>query len=358
MTSYNTDNAIKFKDLVITTMTQVNMIQGSIDIMSAFHLLPITKMILKNNRDSLKCKLPLCETRGAILSMRHKKMVRGIIRNTNEFFFKNSITLDISTAVKNISLKISPNTIQLCGACSRQNGIEAATYIIDYLIDIKKQVDYIENHLDSYNECIAWLNEAKGVPHIKIVYEEFPTKNLIYRIRHEVPDYLINFHHIPLHLDHQIMTFLISLSTDMTYHSDFMNKINNILKFKPVYEGDLAIYKTNEVMVNYNYNLGFRVNRDRLNELIDGKNGLYSHYDNALVNSVTVELPYDTLLDYTSKKLKRGISHHTFLIYGSGAVTQSGPCSSSQPGRCSTIMEEAFNTFMSTIMEIKDEIML
>ena len=350
---------IKFNDLVITTMTQVNMIQGNIDIMSAFHLLPITKMILKHNRDSLKCKLPLCETKGAILSMRHKKMVRGIIRNTNEFFFKNSITLDISTAIKNISLKISPNTIQLCGAASRENGIEAASYIIDYLKNIKIQVDYIKEHPDEYNECLTWLDNAKGYPQIKTVYEEFPTKTMIYRIRHDLQDYLLNFSHVPLHLDQNIMTFLISLSTDMTYHSDYMNKIKNILKFKPVYDGDLAIYKTNEVMVNYNYNLGFRVNRDRLNELIDGKNGLYSHYDNALVNSVTVELPYDTLLDYTSRKVKRHrISHHTFLIYGSGAVTQSGPCSSSQPGRCSTIMEEAFKIFISTIMEIKDEIML
>ena len=47
-----------------------------------------------------------------------------------------------------------------------------------------------------------------------------------------------------------------------------------------------------------------------------------------------------------------------FLIYGSGAVTQSGPCSSTQPGKCSTIMEEAFNIFMSTIQELKEEIQL
>ena len=353
-------STIPFKDLKITTCTIVHIIQGSIDIVSAFHLLPITKMNLPHHRNVVKCKLPLCETRGAILSMRHKSMIRGIIRNTNEFFFKNSITLDISTAIKNISLKLSPNTIQLCGASSRENGIEAATYIVDYLKQIKLDIEYIKNNIHSYHECLDWLENAKGEAHNKTVYEEIVCENMILRIRHDLEDYLLNFNFIPLHLDQQILKFLLSLSIDMTYHSDYMNKIKNILKFNPVYaENELLISKTNEVMVNYNYNLGFRVNRDKLNVLIDGKNGLYSHYDNALVNSVTVELPYDTILDYTAKKTKRHkIAHHTFLIYGSGAVTQSGPCSSTQPGKCSTIMEEAFNIFMSTIMELKEEIQL
>ncbi len=352
-------STISFKDLKITTCTIVHIIQGTIDIVSAFHLLPITKMNLTHHRDVIKCKLPLCETKGAILSMRHISMIRGIIRNTNPHFFKNSITLDISTAIKNISLKLSPNTIQLCGASSRENGIEAATYIVDYLKQIKLDIEYIHHHMDEYASCLDWLENAKGEPYYKTVYEEFVCDNMILKIRHDVEDYLLNFNHIPLHLDSQIINFLLSLSADMTYHSDYMNKIKNVLKFKPVYaEDNLSIFKTNEVMVNYNYNLGFRVNRDKLNELIDGKNGLYSHYDNALVNSVTVELPYDTILDYTAKKLKSKVSHHTFLIYGSGAVTQSGPCSSTQPGKCSTIMEDAFNIFMSTIMALKEEIML
>ncbi len=349
---------IKFEDLKITTMTCVFLLNGTIDIMSAFHLLPVTKMILKKNRDTLKCKLPLCEKRGAILSIRHKNMIRGIVRNTNEHFFKNSITLDISTSTKNISLKISPTTIQLCGASSRDNGLEAASYIIDYLKDIKDNINYINNNINKYNDCIEWLEEQKGLPQDKFYYEHFTCGTVPFRIKYTKPDYLIDFNQSPIYLDSIILTFLKTLSTDMTYHSDYMNKIKNILKFNLVYDGDLYIDKTNEVMVNYNYNLGFKVNRDRLNELIDGRNGLYSHYDNALVNSVTVELPYDTILDYTAKKTKKEIPHHTFLIYGSGAVTQSGPCSASQPGQCSSLMKDAFHIFMSTIMEIKDEIML
>ena len=173
---------VKFKDLNITTMTCVNILQGSINMMSAFHLLPITKVILDQNKNTLKCKLPLCPIPGAILSMRYKKMVRGIIRNTNEFFFKNSITLDISTVSKNISLKISPGTIQLCGASSRANGLEAASYIINYLIDIKAQINYIADHMDQYNECLAWLEKTKGPQHNKIVYEEIPTPSIVFHI--------------------------------------------------------------------------------------------------------------------------------------------------------------------------------
>lgn len=351
----------EFKNLKITTMTIIAEINGDIGIKPSFHLLPITKISLKHHRESKKCNLPL-STPGAILSMRYKEknieMVRGIIRNDKKSF-KNSITLDISTKYKNLSLKISPNTIQLCGAPSREVAAEATNYIINHLKNIKDNLQYIKNNIDDYYKCIEWLKiYAKGLENEKIVIESIKCKNVIINLENSVVDNIINTPTPPNDINNKIITFLYTLTEDLFYYSDFINKISHINNFGNIYEEELNIDKINEVMVNYNYNLGFKVNRDKLNQLIDGRNGLYSHYDSSLVYCVTVELPYEQILDYTAKKIKKEIPHHTFLIYSSGAVTQSGPCSSTQPGRGSTIMEEAYNIFINTINEIKDEIML
>lgn len=351
--------SIQFKDLKITTMTLVFELAGVINIRSAFHLLPITKIAIKNHRESKKCDLPV-STPGAILSMRYKEngqeMVRGIIRNDKKSF-KNSITLDISTKIKNLNLKISPNTIQLCGAPSRQVGLEATVYIIEHLNHIKENIDYINDHYDEYLECMSWIKmNTIGLVKDKPFVTTVKCRNMTVMIHDKVSDHGIK---LPEHeLNPVIMKFLYSLAEDIFYHSDYINKISHLKYFDMIFQENLMINKINEVMVNYNFNLGFKVNRSILNDLIDGRNGFYSNYDSSLVHCVTVELPYEKKLEFTAKKIKKKIPHHTFLIYNSGAVTMSGCCSEIQEGKTTSIMEDAFNLFIDTINEIKDDIIL
>lgn len=345
-------SSIQFKDLKITTMTLIFKLEGMIDIRSAFHLLPITKIAFKKHRESKKCDLPVSPIPGAILSMRYKEnkkeLVRGIIRNDKKSF-KNSITLDISTKIKNISLKISRNTIQLCGAPSKAVGTEATMYIIEHLTNIKDCIDYINKNVSKYNDCVEWLKlNAKGAVSKKIISEKIVCKNYIINIQDEIVDHAIKLSTPPSYLDGKIMKFLTTYAEDLFYYSDFINKISNIRKFNTIYRDNLSIQQINEVMVNYNYNLGYKVNRLVLNELIDGRNGLYSHYDPNLVHCVTVELPYEPL--EVSEKKKKSKSSITFLLYHSGSITMSGANYH--------IMERAFNVFMDTIEEIKEEIML
>jgi hypothetical protein len=354
--------SIQFKDLKITTMTLVFLLNGTIDIRSTFHLLPITKVLLKQHRESKKCELPVSSTPGAILSMRYKEndreMVRGIVKN-NKKSFKNSITLDISTTIKNLSLKISPTTIQLCGAPSRAAGTEATYYIIEHLKNINDTINYIHENPDLFEACLEWMKvNSKGPVKEKIFYQRIQCRNVIINVQDKILDNNIIIPSIPEYLDSKIMKFLCQFTEDMFYYGDYISKISYIQKFPNVFKDDLSINKINEVMVNYNYNLGFKVNRDLLNKLIDGRNGLYSHYDSAFVHCVTIELPYDPIPDYTAKKQKKEIPHHTFLVYYSGACTQSGPCSALQPGKAGGLMEEAFNIFIKTIDEIKDQIKL
>lgn len=350
---------IDYKKLNITTMTIVMKLQGTININSTFHLLPITRVDIKPKPNTMKFKLPVAK-QGNILSMRYRNMTRGIVKSTSNKYFKNSITLDVSTSNKNISMKISPNTLQMCGASSRQNGTEAAMDIINKLYHINDNLGYIKTHTNNYHQAIAWLKEnCRGTMTVKTVIAERHFKNITLCYPKNLDDFtIISTIECPIMLDHYIMDFLISLQADMTYYYDYINKLEHLHMFQDACTSDLILSEINEVMVNYNFNLGFEVNRDALNRLIDGRNGLYSHYDNALVTCVTIELPHEHPLEYKAKKHKKGIPHHTFLVYRSGSVTQSGPCSLHQPGKCSSMMENAFLIFKKSINEIKQDIII
>jgi hypothetical protein len=350
MLNFDTDDSkqnnklLSFDDLSITTMTMVFILNGKVDVESAFHLLPIT-LIETKAKNSLKYKLPKHDIPGSIISMNFRGMTRGIIRNRKKFF-KNSIGMDISTTLKNINLKLSPEKIQLCGAVSKENGIEAVKLVLQHLNHIKCYISQL-NQL-SYNNIVNNLSTWTGQEIKKHTIETIVNKDGTIYIHKDIDDYKIQPYD-NLNLNNDLSHYIKSLTTDLTYHSDYMNKMRNLLCFKEVYQHDtMDISLINEVMVNYNYNLGFQVNRDMLNCLIDGKNGFISHYDNALVNNVTIELPYEEKYHYNKKKNK--IPHHTFLVYCSGAVTQSGPNS--------YLMRIVFNLFMNTIHEIKDQIML
>lgn len=348
---------IDFKSLNITTMTIIMKLQSTININSTFHLLPITHIEIKPKPNTLKFKLPVAQ-RGNILSMRYRNMTRGIVKSTSEKYFKNSITLDVSTSNNNISMKISPNTLQMCGASSRQNGIEAADDIIKKLYYINDRLEYIKTNTDDYHYAVEWLKaHCQGTMTVKTVIIERHFKNITLCYPKKLDDFtILPTTEYPTMFDTQIMNFLISLQADMTYYYDYINKVEHLHMFQYTCTSNLALSQINEVMVNYNFNLGFEVNRDALNRLIDGKNGLYSHYDNALVTCVTIELPYQHPVEYKAKKHKKGIPHHTFLVYRSGSVTQSGPCSWHQPGKCASMMENAFLIFKQSINEIKQDI--
>lgn len=341
LSNYNHDN------LKITTMTMIFLLETHINIKDAFYLLPIEKVNFQSNKKQAKIKLPLCN-RGSILSMKYPDVTRGIIRNTK--FFKNAVSIVISTTIKNINVKLIPNKLQLCGATSLENGIEAASLILNHLHQIKKYIEYLRANQNEFQNMLQWIyNHMKGTNIVKsfsklVKYDNGYVLNII----NEMDDFtIINPTIIPHEFHPDAMQYMISLASDQNYFNDYYNKIRNLLNFNILYETeDIKIINMYEAMVNYNYNLGYKINRDKLHLLIDGVNGFSSNYDNALVNNVTIELQYEC--NFMIKKNTK-VPHHTFLVYHSGAVTQSGPNIK--------LCKEAYILFMKTIEPIKDEIM-
>lgn len=332
-----------FEELNVTTMTLVMALEGGVNTELAFHLLPITRISIQQTRESSKCKLPHCKIPGAILSMRHRGKVRGVIRSKSDPF-KNAVTIDISTTRKNISLKLSAFSIQMCGASSREDGIEAATHILNHLKYIQYLLDKMQDNPNATMEIINWVKEhTKGNIIEKPFCETVQFTNVEMKIYRPITDNTIIKPQImiPDNLDKEITMFILYMTEDFIYHSDMCKKLDFIPNIKTIINEPLELKHVDEAMVNYNYSLGFEVDRANLNQLIDGKNGFISRYNNALVNSVTIELPYELPSGTTIKRRKNKIPHHTFLVYRSGSVTQSGP-----GGK---LMRDAYYLFMHTI---------
>lgn len=347
-------NITPFEELPVTTMTMIMSLSNWVNTECAFHLLPITRIAISQTRESSKCKLPHCAIPGSILSMRYRCNVRGVIRSKSDSF-KNAVTIDISTKRKNISLKLSPFSIQMCGASSRADGVEAATHVLNHLKRVQGLLNKIQEDIPAALEVIKWVKEnTKGDATEKPNWcvsgnkhgDEDQSNHLTLRIYRPTQDYSIikpkNL--IPDNLDGEIAMFILSMTDDFMYHSDMCSKLDFIPSITTIIEEPLELKHVDEAMVNYNYSLGFEVDRASLNHLIDGQNGFISRYNNALANSVTIELPYDPPEGTAIKRRKNKVPHHTFLVYRSGSVTQSGPGGQ--------LMRDAYYLFMNTISQL------
>ncbi|CAH6419401.1 Hypothetical protein HVR_LOCUS606 [uncultured virus] len=338
---------IPYEDLVVTTMTMIMALSNGVNTEAAFHLLPITRIAIQQTRESSKCKLPHCIIPGSILSMRYRGNTRGVIRSNSDPF-KNAVTIDISTRKKNISLKLSSFSIQMCGASSREDGIEAATHVLNHLKRIQHILYRIQSDPVRSLAAIEWVkNNTRGAPAEKPYWDMRHFTNVILRIYRPIPDHSITkpMSLIPTDLDQEITVFLLSLCDDFLYHSDLCRKLDFIPNIHTIIDEPLELKHVDEAMVNYNYSLGFEVDRANLNQYIDGANGFIARYNNALATCVTIELPYEPPLGTVIKRRKNKIPHHTFLVYRSGSITQSGPGGG--------LMRDAYYLFMYTIAQLR-----
>jgi hypothetical protein len=318
----------RFEDLPVSTMTLVYPLEGVVDIGMAFNLLPITLLALTaKTRQSKKYKPEHCAVPGAILSLRYRGLTRGLIRSSSSKYFKNSVTLDISTERKNVNIKLSPETIHMCGACSEENGNEAVKLLLENLQSIQNMLDWIQHNQEEACAVIRWIKTfSKGQSVTRNVSTMFSAQPLI-ELEEETIDHEIvtpcNWSVCPG--NKQLAYYLLNYALDFVYHSDYCEKLDWVLQYSKIMTDNMRAGPVNKAMVNRNYWLGFHVNRYMLSVAMDGYDGFFASYDNAMDFHVRVELPYVPVKSEWNIMRKRNKARHTFLIYQSGKVTQSGP---------------------------------
>lgn len=363
---------ISFENLKVTTMTLVIPLVGSINLNSAFGLFKITRVNLPQpKRQTQKYKIPYCAEPGSILSLRYKGCTRGIIRSVSSDHFKHSITIDIATKEKNVSVKLSSMGMQICGATSVSQGEEAARYIIQQLIEVQDHLDFIHQHPEKAAKVLKWIKEnTQGEITYRITAENDSTeledrceqlscekvgseKETPYEKERKTPpmpkieaDATINLpEKIPDDFPKELVDFLLQKAQDFIFHSDFCAEIDWIYSIEKVATRPLEIERVQKAMVNYNYDLGFSINRIELARKINGLNGFYARYSNSAEHNVTIELPYQVPEEHKNLRRKNKKPCHTFLIYKSGLVTQSGPGEE--------LMKDAYYQFNKTINSIR-----
>lgn len=292
---------IEFKEYDCTTMTvTVPLNTKSQNLHAIFILLPTTKYTIPEGT-KLQCKggkivypkywkAPNGEItiipRGEIISARYGKETKGIVRSKSNAF-PTSITFDISTSLRPVSLKFS-QTIKLTGPPNFKIVDEAVTDIIYKIKDLQEKVIFLKNNLEDIFNVID------------------------------------NFDSIDSHTETQsIIRDIICSSgydSDLQYFRNLTDKF--IRNFDGVlYDGLLVHENYHSEMINISFELGFIVHQKNMVEIFN--NTIFIPYHTTARNNSTVKITYNTL-----KKNRKGETvpgTHTFKINKSGNVTFSGP---------------------------------
>lgn len=405
---------VDFKYIPVTTITLVVTLNAEINRILAFSILPITRINLpEQKRRSKKYKLPPHDVPGCILSMRFNGITRGIIRSNQDSYLKNSISIDISVKDKNINIKLSGHKIHMCGAKSLEQGWETAQYIVDHLVEVQAELDYMNEDDEMKTNTLEWIkNIIKGEPVKKPIYKyeqivyskddqiniknkkkqqaELLTKlvdigistsnSKVYNRSQMTLAELINLEHEPEvekskhdneivltrrvlveelddhslvypetfdeDVDERIAKFLLRQFADYQYYSELIQELEWITNQAELYEEVPRIVKVQKAMVNYNYDLGFDINRGELTRRIHKFGEFSAIYNNMAGHNVTISLPYKEHGDDVCRKKDTKLIK--FIVYHSGKVTQSGPSED--------LNEEAYNKFIEAIDIIRPHI--
>jgi hypothetical protein len=389
--------------LKVTTMTLIFQLDCKIDLNKIFFLIPITKIPYELvSKARIRYKIPHYNKIGSILSMRYRGMTRGILRTTSGKHFKNSITLDLSLKEKNVNIKLCNSKtrlmgskMQMCGAKSLEQGMEGAQEILKKIDHIQKILDRVESDASLKQRCITHL-ESSISETSEPLWKYTPSKttfipnHVLEKIQEDIQWKLGTLSATKQNLDTMMKEYIQKYSEvkplgnwlkesltilrnlkyqepdeeqkkelDMEYiglflqeyeeiHSleKFLDKVDFLKNIGKLYEGELKITEVNKAMVNFNYSLGGPIDRFQLMKHFNGKGSFFSHFDNSTEHYVTIELPY--VMKDPSKKKKSKKPCHTFLIYQSGLVTQSGPDED--------MMKEAYLEFMRVYDSVRDQV--
>jgi TATA-box binding protein (TBP) (component of TFIID and TFIIIB) len=293
-----------FDTLPPTTMTYVVNLSGHIDLEAVYELFPIANVQLKSTRKNVKnIKIPHFRGKeGSIYRINYRNNTRGIVKSDSKKFFKNSVLLDLGLVDKNVAVKISNTTFHITGVKEISNLTETIGYLMKYLREIQENLDYMKEHPEEVTIIDNWvLKNLKG------------DNNAL----NSMPNVTEN-------LDLKILNFLTSYLPEFTNFDDYYTVFQWIIKGQTLIT-DLEVLDSKLIMTNYNYDLGFLINRDELAERLKNETDFTVIYDNSETYYIKVEYAYIRDETFSRIRKKPKTPKHTILIYKSGRVTQSGP---------------------------------
>jgi len=388
-----------FEQLKITTVTVLLKLSGIVNNLPCVNIsLPIVEIPECDKKKSYSklAEIPHAPERaGGIVGCVFQEESIGIKRSRKKVF-KNCVSMDMQSNVKNINIKLSKRKIHLVGASSHEDGIHSGMNLV-------KHLNYIQSILTMINNGT--------ISQFKVAYTLLFFKNLIKgdKIKvHKVSEILknkqcgleifitevFNLHEIiknfdigeiPEHVSQELLKFFILKLGGIEYYETFLDYVDRIIATKEIISDSLTIIKSKLIMVNFNFKLNFIVNRVKLS-LHMRRIGFFSQFDPTSSYSAAIYIPYfedkglenleslpeeyyeefmndieddvdeENIMDPykdddvaiskpIKNKKKNKVKKITFLVYKEGSVTMSGPGGS--------IMKEAYNKFMEAVNSLR-----
>ena len=341
---------------------RINTIVMAINFCSRFNLENMYELlpcvIIQNHEHKKSKKVPYFGIPNCIVSCQMEKKQRGV-RNVRGF--KNSLCLDFQSHFKNIHIKITTaNKLNISGIKSFEMGLEAASSCLKLICQIEDiwKPFYILQHKDRLEICKIALD--------LLIYEEtllmFDDQRVIEKIKNLPEEYQPYL---------GIIQQIISFSYEHPSVSQFIDKINRLLKIQPMqysifHDGiNLSVYSTRIYNAVYKYKYPFPIflqdmayslfqknyavsyqnftNGKELKIIIPVEENIPSPSD-LTVDEVSTDVSEDSGISDLNVSKNKKIPVYKFRINTNGSVTQNAP----------TMIEKAFEKFKTLQKDIID----
>jgi hypothetical protein len=332
---------VPFHEHQVGVMTVVMNMAGRIDIHAAHLVLPKTPaVILPSRRVAKKRNVAHNSPPGCILGTRDEYDVDGIMPKDGKSF-EHTVDIFLSVREKNVMLKLLPTGLHAPGMKSEEMALEASSYVLQQLTLAQKYLDYLIQHPQEAREVADWyIAHSRG----RNLWEgsQVVDYGRILPAEQDVPaPYLY------------LVAFYARQTLRYSRHSDLVAKLQWLLQgvqllqaeeqvlpvapyslrssallrtplAQPLAVGVVRVVDVTYAMINYNYHLGFTIDRCRLASVMHNKEGFMATYDPSIMTTVQIEkiCLINGQITHTRKGKIRVIS---FTVKGNGAVTQSGP---------------------------------
>lgn len=365
---------IPYAERPISTMVQIATFEGSLNLAIVFEMLPITlTQVTKKIRSKKKFQLEWHPVPGSILNSSYEDQHVGVVNSTKKPM-KYSIALVMSISDKNITCKLYNNKLHMSGCKSLDHGRETVWHILNHLSRIKRILDWINANRETAQSVINMVSDAV-LDEAQVYTEEKVFDGTQYILSSEYPGIIQGPPVLPRELQPvpadqvEFVDYLLFMRQRFVNHVLLKRKYNSLLDIahavattNPMVTGSFECKNIVSNMMNHNYSLGFKVNREALNSIINGEHGFTSSFIHEMHPAVQIGLGYDTALrtgvtldgkivhiPWTNSKKKKKEDHrHTFTVWYTGQVTQSGP----EPALC----REAYLLFMKIITDYEEMI--
>jgi len=285
----------EFSDIKISTQTIIAVSNLVFDLNLLYNYLPVTEYTVVKRKRGRKKKVEIVDPNknipvGSIISVQNKTNVRGAVlkkKKESKTYFLNSVTVIVTLEDdKMINVKVSKyGKFQITGCKKKEHFINCIRYIF---ANVKKAESYI-------GEKIYTMKNNEAEP------------RMVFNIVMKNIDFKVGFS-----IQRDKLDTFMSMNTDFTSH----------------YEGSITTGVNIKLQSEHPY-------EPNLNQLIIKTDSEYE----------IVSVPYSEYLSFLDekelKKEMKKVKFHTFLVFCSGSIIQSG----SGPD-----MEKVYKKFMKTLL--------